>query len=331
MLLLVLEDWQQVAKIEKIRRKQNNSEISSPKPVLLSFKMDRKEQVIQAFKENPSSAIALSKMLSCDACESFARAPIRYCGHHHTICFICYYNDPGEVNCPAKGCKEKLMIKTHDLEVVRAMKLPVPCKNCKNGCPKKGDEKEVEEHQYECEFRFVDSNVLDGGKRMFKDLFSVIDKFMKKNNGKWLLNAAKDLAYRDSIEPDGHIFRVVISAQHCTFIKAYATVFGGETIANRYRVEMRLSSSEEEFTNTHHGPVLSLDVKDPESSKESYWIAKEKFNIFNFGFDYFGEHNKDKNGEVKVPIMVKIIKKELNIPKKDSDTLEDADMETEEK
>ena len=38
------------------------------------------------------------------------------------------------------------------------------------------------------------------------------------------------------------------------------------------------------------------------------------------GFDRFGNHNKDKNGEIIIPIMVKIIKKELDIPKEDSST-----------
>jgi len=190
------------------------------------------------------------------------------------------------------------------------MKLPVPCKNCKNGCPKKGDEKEVEEHQYECEFRFVDSNVLDGGKRMFKDLFSVIDKFMKKNNGKWLLNAAKDLAYRDSI-------------------KAYTFIIGGENAANRYRVEMRLTSSDKEFTITYHGPVFPVDVKDPKNCEKAFWIAKERFAIFNKDFENFGEHNTDKNGQVIIPMMVRIIKKELNIPKKDSGSRVDMEVKEE--
>ena len=45
------------------------------------------------------------------------------------------------------------------------------------------------------------------------------------------------------------------------------------------------------------------------------------------GFDKFGDHNKDKNGEVIIPMTVKIIKKELNIPKKDPVTPLDMDVE----
>ena len=304
---------------------------------------DQKEEVIQALKENPASAVALSKMLSCDACKSFARGPIRYCGRHHMICSICYvppgdtkktlFGEPNyflDVDCPAKDCKAKLLSHSHDLEAVRAMKLLLPCKNRKNGCPKKGKEKEVEEHESECEFRFVDSIAQHGGKRMFKDLFSVIDKSMKENNGKWILNNSNKcckLAYRELIEPDGRRFRVILNAGDDTFIKAYVYVIGGQIAANRYRVEMRLTSSDKEFTLTHHGPVFPIDTKDPRTCEESYWIAKEKFAIFNKGFEYFGEHNKDKNGEVIIPIMVKIIKKELNIPKKDPVTPLDMDVE----
>ena len=56
-------------------------------------------------------------------------------------------------------------------------------------------------------------------------------------------------------------------------------------------------------------------------------IDKKRFMLFNKGFDYFGDHNKDKNGEIVIPIMVKIIKKELNIPKEDSDTPVGMDVE----
>ena len=124
----------------------------------------------------------------------------------------------------------------------------------------------------------------------------------------------------DSIEPDGHIFRIILDATRCSFLEAYATVFGGERLAQRYRVEMRLNSCEKEFTNTHHGPVFSVDVKEPLNREETYMVAKKKLQVFNKGCDYFGDHNKDKNGETIVPIMVKIIKKELDIPKEDSGT-----------
>ena len=93
-------------------------------------------------------------------------------------------------------------------------------------------------------------------------------------------------------------------------------VIGGEHVANKCRVELRLYSSEMASTHTYHGPVYSVDFKNPWVDKEAFSIDKKKFALFNGGFDHFGNHNKDKNGEIHVPIMVKIIKKELDIPQK---------------
>jgi len=287
---------------------------------------DQQEKMIQALdaiKKNPASVLALSKSLSCDICKSLLRAPIHYCGNidcevinHHKVCSICFGElSEKQKNCPAEGCGEKLMPNNSVTEVVRAMKLPVPCKNRNNGCTKEGNEEEVEGHEHECEFRFVDSNT-QAGVKMFKDLLSMIGKSVKKNDGKWKMHLST-LAWRDSIGPDGHIFRVILNANDDTYVKAYAYVIGGKNVANRYRVEMRLTSNDKEFTLTHHGPVFPVDVKDPGDSEKSYWIAKKRFAIFNKGFDKFGDHNKDKNGEVIIPMTVKIIKKELNIPKMD--------------
>merc|ERR1712037_853716 len=107
-------------------------------------------KMILSLKENPASVLTpLSKLLSCDACKSFARAPIRYCGLHHTICSICDTEEESEESeeesdkCPAEGCEEKMMLKTFAnaelAQMIRAMKLPVQCRNRKNGCPKKGE------------------------------------------------------------------------------------------------------------------------------------------------------------------------------------------------
>ena len=79
---------------------------------------DQKEKIMQALKENPASAaLVFSKLLSCDACKFLARAPIRSCGLHHTICSICFEEHLGQNDCPAKGCKKKLMFKTVDSEL----------------------------------------------------------------------------------------------------------------------------------------------------------------------------------------------------------------------
>ena len=52
------------------------------------------------------------------------------------------------------------------------------------------------------------------------------------------------------------------------------------------------------------------------------------FATFNHGCEYFGDHNKDKNGEIVVPVLYKIIKKELDIP---TDIAEEEEMQEDEK
>ena len=158
---------------------------------------DHKEKMILSLKENPASVLALSELLRCEACKSFARAPIRYCGLHHTICSICYTEHTKESDeCPAEGCEEKLMLKTFVntglTKTIHAMMLHVQCRNRKNGCPEKGKEKKVEEHEIECEFRIVDTKVVGYGIRMFKDIFCSVDKGMKGRHHKWKLCAERD-------------------------------------------------------------------------------------------------------------------------------------------
>ena len=246
----------------------------------------------------------------------------------HSICSICYTEADGCLECPAEGCTGdlpqtvlKTFVNKQLTDTIRAMKLPVQCRNRKNGCPEKGEEKEVEEHEIECEFRIVNPKWW-GGPKIFKDLLSVFSKTTEKRNGKWKLYSSNDngktytRALRNYMDPDGHLFLTVLDIpEKRSLVMAYATVIGGQRVANKYRVELRLNSSEKEFTNTHHGPLLTIDVREPRNHEEVYRIDKKIFASFNKGFEYFGNHNKDKNGEIIVPITVKIIKKELDIPK----------------
>ena len=287
---------------------------------------DQKEEVIQSLKEmSDGSALAITKLLSCDACKSFARPPIRNCGlksgMRHTICSSCFTD--GGTKCPIEGCTGQLTMVNEELtSMFRAMNLSVPCKNRKNGCFKKGKEKEVEEHEIECEYRMI--HVVGKPDIMFKDFLSLMKTQVQKNDRKWKSSSLqKTCIIRDSIEPDGHIFRTYIR-QEGSLIKAYVRVIAGENVAKKYRVELRLYSSELETTLTHHGPVLSRDSRQPKgnTNEKAFIIDKKRFALFNKGFDHF-EHNKEENGEITVPIMVKIIKKELDIPKEASITLVD--------
>ena len=146
---------------------------------------DQEEEVIQSLKDNPGSARALTKLLSCDACKAFARAPIRNCvgsGLRHTICSACAcFTDGSITKCPIEGCTGFMNEKLVNAELTstfQAMNLSVQCRNRKNGCPKKGKEKEVEEHEIECEYRRI-------GHMMFKDLLSKIKTLAEENGRKW--------------------------------------------------------------------------------------------------------------------------------------------------
>jgi len=296
--------------------------------------VDNRQKMIQSLKENPASAIALSKMMTCDACHCYLRAPIQVCGQGHKICSNCY--DEDDETCPAEDCTEEIMPRnplSGEMEdTVRAMKLPVGCKNRKYDCPKMGEEKEIEEHEPECGFRYVnpwfcDEKLEDGG--TFNELLCYVKERVKRSNGVWQRynlvidedeyegNYHKDNGfYRFYNGPDGHIFCIDLDARHKSLFRASAVVIGGEHVANKYRVELRLYSSEMASTHTYHGPVYSADFVDPWEDKEAFSIDKKKFALYNLGYECFGDHNKDKNGEIHVPIMVKIIKKELDIPQK---------------
>ena len=254
----------------------------------------------------------------------------------HSICSICFTE--GGLECPAEGCMgdvNDVNVNEPFTDTIRAMKLPVHCRNRKNGCLEQGEEKKVEEHEIECEFRIVNSRFCSGETiLLFKEVLCIMSEKAKKRDGKWVLFAKMDEgegyrnASKDFIEPDGRLFRTYLMIDD-SYLVAYAIVIGGERVANKYRVEFRLNSNEKEFTNTHHGPVFAVDVKGRMHREDAYVIEKKRFALFNKGFDYFGDHNKDKNGETIVPIMVKIIKKELDIPKEDSGT--PVDMNVEEK
>ena len=92
------------------------------------------------------------------------------------------------------------------------------------------------------------------------------------------------------------------------------TIIAGKRAAKKYRAELRIFSNEMVNSVTYYGPVLSLDERAPFEHQEAFEISSKKFAVFNNGFDYFGDHNKDKNGEIVMPIAPKITKLELGIP-----------------
>ena len=88
-------------------------------------------------------------------------------------------------------------------------------------------------------------------------------------------------------------------------------VFGGKIVSNKFRVEMRLSSNDVGTSHIFYGNVYSLDEKYFDASKV-FSINNEQFKLHNKGDHAIGNHNKDENGELVLPITIKVEKKKRN-------------------
>ena len=90
---------------------------------------------------------------------------------------------------------------------------------------------------------------------------------------------------------------------------------GGDQEAKKYRAEFRVSSNTTTVSVTHSGPIFPIeDIMLAEcGAEECFEMSTHRFKFFNQGQKYFGDHNKDENGEYVLPIVPKIIKKELGL------------------
>ena len=86
-----------------------------------------------------------------------------------------------------------------------------------------------------------------------------------------------------------------------------AKVFGGRNQAKQYGVEMRLSSYEVYSSHVFHCDVSGID-----EVGGVFVIPDDQFKVYNKGQVELGDHNKDKSGELNMPVSFKIIKKKLN-------------------
>ena len=89
-------------------------------------------------------------------------------------------------------------------------------------------------------------------------------------------------------------------------------VFGGKNMAKQYRVEMRLSSYDVSSSHTFNCDIFSIDDIEKPSDSKVFIINNDQFKIYNKGHVELGDHNKDKNGELTMPVTFKITKKKLN-------------------
>ena len=245
-------------------------------------------------------------------------------------------NKLADVVCPMEDCKSKTSINIvgkNLTRMVRDLRLNVPCKNRDAGCTHKCVEDEIEEHEDECEDRKVRCDFCDEFVP-FKDLLHHLkDEYeVDYDAKKWILDGEvkptggdEPIGYKDAfmIEngPDGLVFLTdvirdkngILDDGHFHIV---VRVMGGKQVAKKYRVELRVSSNKSSVSLTHSGgPVFPIDYSkiDATDVKESFEISCPKFAFFNHGKEYFGKHNEDKNGEIVLPVSVKIEKKKLGV------------------
>ena len=243
--------------------------------------------------------------------------------------------DEGDVVCPMEHCQSKTSMNCMGKNLTRIvgdLRLKVPCENRDAGCRYKGVEDEMEEHEDECDDRKIECD-FGCGDIPFKDLLQHLKDEHEMEHDTWFMygkdkSTGKDkpvgykYAERSEIGPDGLVFltNVVRDKKGISdegHFHIGVRVIGGKQVAKKYRVEMRVSSNKSSTSITHNGPVFPIEYSavDATYDKESFEISCPKFAFFNHGKEYLGKHNEDKNGEIVLPISVKIEKKKLGLSK----------------
>ena len=245
-------------------------------------------------------------------------------------------DESDEVDCPMEECKSKTSISWVGkklTQIVRDLRLNVPCENRDAGCTYKCADDEMEEHEDECEDRKVECDFAGCKDVPFKDLLHHLRDVHKVDydTKKWkLINKIKPTRKDESIHykgaymfetgPDGLVFITDIMQDKNSILeeghfRIAVRVIGGYQVAKKYRVELRVSSNKSSVSLTHSGPVFPIEYTDVEATKdeESFEISCSKFAFFNHRKEYFGKHNKDKSGYIVLPVSVKIEKKKLGV------------------
>ena len=261
-----------------------------------------------------NSSQILKKLLACSACKAYPKGEVKFCGLGHNVCSLCYTVEEDE--CPVDDCEDELMpkrcIKTDFADMVCSMKLLVPCKNRKNGCTDQHIMEKIEEHESECEHRRITGWVSGLDWNLFKDFAAKLDTDYI-NEQKWhfkgKLEDGEDTyggVFKFFIGPDQRRFCVDIGKITDRFVPFYIYVVGGKEVAKKYKAELRIYSPMKRTFLSFIYPVFPVDNPMPDG--EAFYMNPEWFETFNNGFNYFGNHNKDKNGEIVIPVWYKIIK-----------------------
>ena len=260
--------------------------------------------------------------LTCPACNGFYRGPVRYCRKSHGVCALCF---PGMgKKCPAGVCSEmygEVTVTTgHQAELVKEYGLKVDCKYKKDGCGRKGIVQDIEDHEADCPERLIACLMActDFWQRA-KDYEAHVgghhQEFTARAGGWWFAQYFHPaLGYRQGahtmwVDPQtGHSFSAVLK-QEATFWSCFVMVYGSKKVAEDYGVQIKLSSLDGSSSHAFAGNVCPMGDHATWPQEHTFRFLFDEFKAYNAGHYFIGEHNRDKNGELKLPITVKVEKK----------------------
>ena len=260
--------------------------------------------------------------LTCTACNGFYRGPVRYCSKSHGVCSHCF---PGlGKECPAGGCSEMYgeapVTTGHQAELVKEYGLKVDCKYKRDGCDRKGIVQAIEDHEAECPDRLIACLMACGDFwQRAKDYEAHVGGHHQELTGHaggwWFAQYFHPaLGYRQGahamwVDPEtGHSFSAVLK-QEATFWSCFVMVYGGEKVAKGFSVQIKLSSQERTSSHAFTGKVCPMGDHATWPQEHTFRFLFDEFKSYNAGHYFIGEHNRDKSGELKLPITVKVEKK----------------------
>ena len=88
--------------------------------------------------------------------------------------------------------------------------------------------------------------------------------------------------------------------------RCYTMVFGGKNVAKKFTTEMKLSSYDGDTNLIFNCNVFCLDNAIEWDASKEFCIADEQFKICNKGQIELGEHNKDENGDMMMPVKIQV-------------------------
>ena len=263
----------------------------------------------------------VAPMLTCMACNGSYKGAVKYCKNNHGVCSACLPGDKKQ--CPVTGCGQNALV-TLDFpaKLARHLKLPLSCKFKKNGCNQENaDEEVIADHEIECGYRKVPCLHFhcrpQPAMNFEAHIFSIHDDFYGKfrdNPGKWFINdRGNALKMWIDSETGIRFWTFLYHIDEKEHWRCYTAVFGGENVAKKFRAEMRLSSYDGDASSIFNCNVYCLDNWPKFYASKVFCILDAQFRIYNKGRIELGDHNKDKNGELTMPVTVEVKMKNLNV------------------